>query len=91
MVFSSNIFLFIFMPLFFAVYWMLPTIGLKNIFLLLGSLVFYAWGEPVFICLLVVSILVNWAFGCALADASKSEEGTTGEGHGLLIAAIVFN
>ena len=59
MVFSSNIFLLYFMPIFFLVYFILPRKG-RNYFLLLASLVFYAWGAPEFIIHLIVSVIANF-------------------------------
>ena len=40
----------------------------KNIVLLLGSLIFYAWGEPRYVILMVVSILAGWFFGLLLEN-----------------------
>ena len=59
MVFSSNIFLLYFMPVFFLVYFILPK-KVRNYFLLLASLVFYAWGAPEFIIHLIVSVIANF-------------------------------
>ena len=66
MVFSSSTFLFAFMPLFFAVYFVVPWRKPRNVWLLAASLFFYAWGEPVYVLLMLASILANWAFGLAL-------------------------
>lgn len=60
MVFSSSIFLFAFFPAFLAVYFLMPSRSLKNVVLLLFSLVFYAWGEPIYILLMIGSIAINW-------------------------------
>ena len=59
MVFSSNIFLLYFMPVFFLVYFLMPR-KTRNYVLLLGSLVFYAWGAPEFILQLVLSTIANF-------------------------------
>ena len=63
MVFSSPLFLFLFLPVVLALYAMLPGIRLRNLVLLIVSLLFYAWGEVGFIFLLLGSTLVNWALG----------------------------
>ena len=63
MVFSSPIFLFLFLPLALTVYALLPGIRAKNFWLLLMSLVFYAWGEVFFIFLLLASTLNNYFLG----------------------------
>src|ERR1035441_9120142 len=63
MVFSSPIFLFLFLPVVLAVYALLPGLRAKNYWLLLMSLVFYAWGEVLFIFLLLASTLMNYFLG----------------------------
>ena len=63
MVFSSPIFLFLFLPIVLTGYFFLPGLKLKNLWLLVFSLVFYAWGEPVFIQLALVSTLMNYFLG----------------------------
>lgn len=62
MVFSSVIFLFRFLPLFFLLYFMVPGRG-KNVILFLGSLFFYAWGEPVYVFLMLFSTVVDYVNG----------------------------
>lgn len=62
MVFSSLLFLFRFLPAVLLVYYIVPR-SLRNFVLLLFSLVFYAWGEPVYIFLMLVSILISYAGG----------------------------
>ncbi len=59
MVFSSNIFLLYFMPVFFLVYFLMPR-KTRNYVLLLGSLIFYTWGAPEFIIQLVLSVIANF-------------------------------
>ena len=62
MVFSSLLFLFRFLPLVLILYFAAPR-PLRNLVLLLVSLVFYAWGEPVYVILMIVSILISWTGG----------------------------
>jgi alginate O-acetyltransferase complex protein AlgI len=71
MVFSSTTFLFIFLPLTFVLYYILSD-RLKNILLLLTSLVFYAWGEPIFVFVMLFSIILNYVFA-RLIDNSKEQ------------------
>ena len=62
MVFSSTVFLLAFLPLTLAAYFVIPqkyTAG-RNIVLLTASLIFYAWGEPKYILLMLCSILCSW-------------------------------
>ena len=62
MVFSSILFLFIFLPAVLAVYFLVPK-SWKNVVLLIFSLVFYAWGEPVYIILMLFSAAFNYVMG----------------------------
>lgn len=59
MVFSSTLFLFVFLALFLVIYHLTPSKA-KNVVLLLASLAFYAWGAPKFLFLLLASLLVNF-------------------------------
>ena len=64
MVFSSKIFLFYFLPAVLAGYYLLKrSRRASNVFLTLVSLLFYAWGEPKFVFVMLLSICVNWLFG----------------------------
>ena len=66
MVFSSIAFLFFFFPLFLITYYLAPHnrgYGLKNLVLLIFSLIFYAWGEPVYIVLMIFSSIVDYTNG----------------------------
>ena len=58
-VFSSITFLFFFLPVFLALYFLPSGLRYKNLLTLAFSLVFYAWGEPIFVLLLVGSIIFN--------------------------------
>ena len=59
MLFSSMEFLFVFFPIVLGIYFLLPHKA-RNYWLLLGSLFFYAWGEPVFVIAMVFSIVFNY-------------------------------
>lgn len=59
MVFSSNLFILLFLPLFFVGYYLLPY-RLKNAWALLGSTIFYAWGAPLFVFVLFASIAFDY-------------------------------
>lgn len=71
MVFSSLIFLCIFMPVVFTAYYLCPT-KLKNLLLLFASLIFYAWGEPVCILIMVLSTVFNYITGILISMFKKS-------------------
>ena len=62
MLFSSIPFLYYFLPLVLAVYFLVPR-GLKNAVLFASSLLFYAWGEPRFCLFMLLSILQGYVFG----------------------------
>lgn len=63
MVFSSLTFLCAFFPMVYLLYWMTPTVKLQNIILIFFSLLFYAYGEPQFVLVMLLSVLFN--YGCA--------------------------
>ncbi|MEE3467735.1 MAG: MBOAT family O-acyltransferase, partial [Eubacterium sp.] len=81
MVFSSLLFLYIFLPAVLLLYYILPRKG-RNAILLLFSLIFYAWGEPVYVLGILASVIVNYVFGIAL-EKHKSR--------GLLALNIALN
>ena len=66
MLFSSIVFLFTFLPAVMILYYLLP-VRFRNVILLLASLVFYAWGEPVYLFLMLLSILFNYFSGLDIA------------------------
>ena len=70
MVFSSLNFLFIFLPITLLLYYICKDITWKNVILLIASLVFYAWGEPVYILLMVISIFFNYLIGKVIEQSS---------------------
>ncbi|KPC54488.1 MBOAT family O-acyltransferase [Amantichitinum ursilacus] len=75
MVFSSPVFLFLFLPLTLALYYLLAR-SYRNVLLLCASLLFYAWGEPVYVLLMLASIAFNWLVGIAVeATAGKRISG----------------
>ncbi|MFZ6734121.1 MBOAT family O-acyltransferase [Undibacterium sp. Ji42W] len=87
MVFSTVSFLFYFLPIFLVLYFALPFHHIRNIVLLLASLIFYAWGEPKNLPLLLMSILLNYL--CGLGMGRAQEKGRTRKS--IFIAGIGFN
>ena len=65
MLFSSPTFIFLFLPIVLIVYYLIlrKSRKLQNIFLFMVSLFFYAWGEPKFVLVMVLSIIINWIMG----------------------------
>ena len=70
MLFSSIFFLCIFLPVTLILYYVLPW-KFKNFLLLLVSLIFYAWGEPVYVLLMMFSIVFNYFAGIMIGDMKK--------------------
>lgn len=73
MVFSSTIFLFVFLPFVLIIYFILPNIKAKNYFLLLSSLIFYAYGESNFVLIMIISIVINYIFGFIVAYSANKK------------------
>ncbi len=88
MVFSSLLFLFRFLPLTLALYFLSPR-GARNTVLFLVSLVFYAWGEPVYIVLMLFSTLVDYIHG-RLVCYYKGK-GETGRAKAAVASSMVIN
>lgn len=79
MIFSSVLFLFRFLPIFLICYFMAPTRrnGLKrmrNLILFLGSLIFYAWGEPVYVVLMLFSTVSDYLHGLQIEKCKNKEK-----------------
>lgn len=73
MIFSSIFFLFIFLPITLLVYYIAPK-QFRNFILLLFSLVFYAWGEPVYVVLMLFSIAINFIGGLEIENYVELNE-----------------
>lgn len=72
MVFSSLVFLFYFLPISIIVYFALSfSIKAQNVWLFLVSLFFYAWGEPIYVFLMLGSIVVNWLLGLVIGKSRE--------------------
>lgn len=67
LVFSSITFLYYFLPIVVVLYFITPMPNgspkLRNITLLVASIVFYGWGEPIYLLLMVAEIFILWFFG----------------------------
>lgn len=86
MVFSSLLFLFRFLPAILLVYYIIPH-RFRNLVLLLFSLVFYAWGEPIYIILMLASILISY-IGGILVDRFKKIEKMKAAKWALIISSV---
>ncbi len=83
MVFSSPVFLFMFLPATVLLYHLpiFKSIQYKNILLLIASLLFYAWGEPVFVFVMLLSIFINWIAGLLIPRYGKAA----------MLSAVIFD
>lgn len=72
MVFSTIIFLCVFLPIVIIGYYLVPKPA-KNMFLLICSLFFYAWGEPVYVLIMLASIAYNYLFGMFIANTRQDK------------------
>ena len=70
MIFSSLFFLFVFLPFMLLIYYVVPW-KIKNFVILVFSIVFYAWGEPVYVILMIFSILINFVTGLELEQYKR--------------------
>ena len=86
MLFSSNTFLFGFLPAVVVLYYLCPR-RFRNVLLLVSSLIFYGWGEPKYVLLMLVSILLNDFCGLAAARQQSRQRST----RGVLIVGVVLN
>ena len=89
MVFSSLIFLYLFLPACLLCYGLSPNLTIKNLTLTVFSLIFYAWGEPVYILLLLASVFMNYLFGLGIGSCQKKEK--AGAAKAVMILSLVFN
>lgn len=73
MIFSSLVFLCVFLPITYILHTIIPSIKIKNAILIFASLLFYAYGEPVYVLLMIFSTLMNYI--CAyLIDSTKRQK-----------------
>ena len=85
MLFSSLLFLYYFLPITIVLYFIVPF-ALKNIVLLTASLIFYGWGEPRYVILMILSIVVNYIFGLLIDRFRESQFKKY-----LFILCVIFN
>jgi alginate O-acetyltransferase complex protein AlgI len=67
MLFSTPLFIFLFLPLVLGIYFVVPA-KLRNLLLAIFSLLFYAWGEGVYVIIMIVSMSFNYVFGILIHD-----------------------
>ena len=85
MLFSSLTFLMVFLPCTLVLYYLVPE-RFRNVIMLIASLIFYAWGEPVYIILMMLSIAFNYVCGINLEE---KEDGSPAKKRSLIFAIVV--
>ncbi|MCL2779890.1 MAG: MBOAT family protein [Actinomycetia bacterium] len=83
MIFSSVAFLSIFLPVSFLLYLLMPGMRAKNAFLIVASLAFYAYGEPVYVLILLASAVLNWVLGQVIQGCVGKTARTVSAGVGV--------
>ncbi len=73
MLFSSMLFVWVFLPIVVIGNFLLKK-EYRNFFLLIASLIFYAWGEPKYVLLMLLSIFLNWTFGLLIEKSQKHKK-----------------
>lgn len=74
MLFCSYVFILVFLPLLLFLYYIIKNRKYRNILLLIFSLIFYAWGEPKYILLLLFSIVINYFIAIMLERINKNKK-----------------
>ena len=75
MVFADLFFLYCFLPLCLICYFIAKKLKTKNLVLIIFSLVFYAWGEPLYVLLLLFSAAMNWFMGLRIGQNRDTKKG----------------
>ena len=88
MIFSSVFFMFVFLPVVLLAYYLVPQ-KLKNVVILISSLIFYAWGEPVYVVLMIFSIVYNYIAGIEIEYHRNA--GKKGRMKTVFLMAVVVN
>ena len=93
MVFSSSVFLLVFLPVVLALYYLTKKRSFRNGILFVASLFFYAWGEPVYVALMLISVFGNWFLAVLLDSRRNSKVKRNSNAHAklILILAIILN
>ncbi len=90
MVFSSIIFLFIYLPCVLFLYYITPRKG-RNLLLFIVNLFFYGWGEPKLIVLMLISTLVNYISGLLIGRMKNEDGSNTKSAKAVLVISIIIN
>ena len=86
MVFSSVVFLFFYLPVTLAVYYVAPR-RWRNVVLLAVNLLFYAWGEPVYVLIMLLSIAIDYTHGLLVEKHRANDK----KARAFVVSSVVFN
>lgn len=86
MLFSSNVFLYFYIPIVLALYYLTPR-KMRNLTLFIVSLFFYGWGEPVYVLLMAATILINYIFGAWIYARKQQQKSAKS----VLVAGVAAN
>lgn len=86
MVFSDLLFIYLFLPLCLVLYYIIGNKTWKNGILIIFSLIFYSFGEPVWVCLLILSSICDYLCGLFIEKHRKEKKKTAG-----LVISLIFN
>lgn len=90
MVFSSIIFLFVYLPAVLALYYITPRKG-RNFLLFVVNLIFYGWGEPKLVVLMLVSTLINYISGLLIGKMKNEDGSNRRSAKVVLIISVLVN
>ena len=87
MVFSSLIFIYAFLPLTLLIYAVGKKTSIRNYILLVASLVFYTWGEPVYVLILIAMTFIDWLSALTIQNACEKERSKKA----VLVLTVIIN
>ena len=90
MVFADLFFIYVFLPLCLICYGLAKKLSTKNIVLIVFSLIFYAWGEPLWILLLLFSSFFNWFIGILIGKFRDTPRAKLAVGGGILVDILLL-
>ena len=90
MVFSSLTFLLVFLPILLIIYFLVKNIKIRNYVLLIFSLIFYAWGEPKYIILMLLEVIITYIFARLIAKENKYKKAFFIIAIILLLSSLLF-
>ena len=90
MVFADLFFIYVFLPLCLICYGLAKKLSTKNIVLIVFSLIFYAWGEPLWILLLLFSSFFNWFIGILIGKFRDTPRAKLAVGGGIFVDILLL-